>query len=215
MLRARLKLQPSKRPQLYSEPHFHYDPNFFSVGDNTILEGSWTSERYFADIANTIRQDFQFRPEPDAKNSNVFKQIGEGTAVSLHVRRGDYVADKNTQAFFGLTPLEYYRSAVKAMKKQVGELRLFVFSDDIEWCKSNLDLGADTVYVEGNTGKDSFEDMRLMSACQHHIIANSTFSWWGAWLGSNPGKVVIAPKRWFNDLTHDTKDVIPASWQTI
>ncbi len=212
LLRAGLKLGLGTRPELYAEPHFHYDPGFFKQEGNVILDGNWTSERYFAGIAPRIRQDFRFVPRPNAANQATLNMIAGSTAVSLHVRRGDYVADKQTQQSFGLTPLDYYRAATKLMRDRVKTPRLFVFSDDIDWCKGNLDLGKDTVFVEGNTGMASYEDMRLMSACQHHIIANSTFSWWGAWLGANPDKIVIAPKRWFNDLPHDTSDLIPASW---
>jgi Glycosyl transferase family 11 len=214
-LRLKFKTGIGARPELYRESQFHYDAGFRQLGDNLILEGNFTTEKYFRDIATKIREDFQFLPQLNAPNQTTLRQIELTNAVSLHVRRGDYVSDKETGAFFGLTPVQYYKAAYKYILEKVPGAQMFVFSDDIEWCRTNLGLGRETVFVSGNDGPLSYEDMRLMSSCQHHIIANSTFSWWGAWLGANPDKLVVAPKAWFSDPTHNTRDVIPPSWHSI
>ena len=132
--------------------------------------------------------------------------------MSIHVRRGDYVSDAITQEIHGLSPLEYYAAAIQHIAHVAVQPHFFVFSDDPSWVRQNLHIDYPTTYVEHNTADRNYEDLRLMSLCRHHIIANSTFSWWGAWLGSNRAKMVIAPKRWFNTPDKDTRDLIPRSW---
>ena len=129
------------------------------------------------------------------------------------MRRGDYVTNKNASSFHGTKDLGYYKAALKPVLKQTNKPVIFVFSDDPEWCKQNLKFSQNTIYVEGN--KKGSEDMRLMMQCKHNIIANSSFSWWAAWLNQNSDKVVVAPKKWFNDPKIDVSDVIPKSWLKI
>jgi len=196
----------------YLEPHYSFDPAFTSLPDGTQLDGYWQSERYFNDVEATIREDFQFPAIHDPKNIEHLKSIREGISVSMHVRRGDYIANRATNEFHGVAGLDYYREAVQLMEKRVGKARYFVFSDDPAWCRDNLPIPTGGVFVRNNSGSTSYRDMQLMSACSHNIIANSSFSWWGAWLNNNPNKTVIAPKKWFNDESIDTADLIPDSW---
>ena len=127
------------------------------------------------------------------------------------MRRGDYVSNKKTNSMHGVCSLDYYRNAIKTILKRVENPVFFVFSDDIAWVKNNLVIDAPNVFIDHNSCMESYNDMRLMSLCQHHIIANSSFSWWGAWLGTNSNKIVIAPKQWFAH-TKSTDDLIPVAW---
>lgn len=199
---------------LIVEPHFHYWPGIKRVPHNTYLAGYWQSEKYFSDVSETIRADFSFRHPLSNQNADLAGRIGQAMAVSLHIRRGDYLSDPKTYAAHGLCSLEYYRAAVLHVADHVEFPEFFVFSDDIAWAKANLEMDFPCRYVNHNQGTESHNDMRLMSLCKHHIIANSSFSWWGAWLNPCPDKIVIAPRRWFaND--NDVEDLFPAGWVTL
>lgn len=198
----------------YSEPHFHYDPKINEVGSNMYIEGYFQSWKYFSEIRDVIIRDFSFKNEAQGANRAVLKRIkADPYAVSLHIRRGDYVTNESASSFHGLKDMDYYSTALKEIKKKVKKPNVYVISNDPKWCKKNLDLGVPTTIIDNNddiTG--GAEDMRLMRACKHNIMANSSFSWWGAWLNENPDKIVIAPKQWFNDPTVDTSDLIPEEW---
>ncbi len=210
---AREKLQRRLAKQ-YMEPHFHYDKNFVKLSKNTILNGYFQSEKYFNDIREILLQDFSWIKKPEGRNKELLEQIQQdSSSVSMHVRRGDYVSNENAAKFHGLTGVDYYKAAVKELTKHFKMANLYVFSDDPEWCKKNLKFTQQTTYISHNT--DGSEDMRLMKTCRHNIIANSSFSWWGAWLNENPNKIVIAPKQWFSHPESNTKDVIPESWQKL
>lgn len=199
---------------LVVEPHFHYWPGIREVTHNAYLAGYWQSEKYFSDVSETIRADFTFRHPLSEQNAELAGRIAQTTAVSLHVRRGDYVSDSKTNAAHGLCPLEYYRAAVLHMAERIERPEFFVFSDDIAWVKANLKIDFPRRYVDHNQGAESYNDMRLMSLCRHHIIANSSFSWWGAWLNRDPDKIVIAPSRWFANGKR-SEDLLPASWVSL
>ncbi|MBW4890082.1 alpha-1,2-fucosyltransferase [Mucilaginibacter sp. HMF5004] len=199
---------------LYREKKdFHYQPEFFDCNDGSYISGFWQSEKYFLDIADTIRRDFSFKNRPSAANSAWLEKIKACNAVSIHIRRGDYVSVAHTNQLHGTCNLDYYQQAINAISGKVENPVFFCFSDDIEWTKANLKTGAETHYVDCNTTPDSgYQDMRLMSNCKHHIIANSSFSWWGAWLNPDADKVVIAPKKWLNSSDIIVKDLIPDTW---
>lgn len=206
--RARLRRRLAKQ---YTEPHFHYDENFKKLSKNAVLNGYFQSEKYFIDIREILLLDFTWKKKPEGKNQELLEQIQQDpSSVSVHVRRGDYVSNENAAKFHGLTGAEYYKAAVKQILQKVKSPKLYVFSDDPGWCKQNLKFTQPTTYISHNT--DGSEDMRLMKACGHNIIANSSFSWWGAWLNTNPDKVVIGPSRWFSHPESNTKDVIPSTW---
>lgn len=193
------------------EPHFHYWPEIKNVPSDCYLTGYWQSEKYFAEFTDLIRNDFTFKLPMECKNVEIANQINQVNAVSLHVRRGDYVRNTNTTATHGLCSLAYYHAAIQYVAERVEQPEFFVFSDDIAWVRNNLKIDFPCQYVDHNHGLDSYNDMRLMSSCKHHIIANSSFSWWGAWLNPNADKIVVAPKRWFANQT-DTRDLSPQSW---
>lgn len=197
---------------VFREKHYQFDPASLSLSGDVYCDGYWQSERYFSDIEALIRQDFSFRHTPSEPNEKLLRLIRGSDAVSLHVRRGDYVSDKKTNQYHGVCSPTYYQAAFDRIRETVPMPRLFVFSDDATWAKAHLRFDCPIVFVEGNDGEKSYEDMRLMSECRHHIIANSSFSWWGAWLNPRPEKVVIAPKKWFADERIDTSDLIPSGW---
>lgn len=212
---ARFRLGRLAEPRGYiREPGFPYWPGFLALRDGTCLSGYWQSERYFANVADAIRREFALRDVPDAENRRTLDAIRGCEAVAIHVRRGDYVASVRTGSYHGVAALEYYQAAVARMLSTARDPVFFVFSDDSAWVEANLRVAAPTVYVTHNGGPRDYEDLRLMSACRHHIIANSTFSWWGAWLAEAPGQRVIAPRQWFRS-GPDTRDLIPARWERL
>lgn len=193
------------------EPCFNYWDGIKHVQSDCYLTGYWQSEKYFLNFAGQIRDDFSFSPLLEKQNADLAKEITSSNAVSLHVRRGDYINISKNVATYETCSLEYYRTAIQSVTERVKNTRFFVFSDDIDWVKSNLKIDYPCIYVDHNQGAESYNDMRLMSMCQHHIIANSSFSWWGAWLNPSTDKIVVAPKRWFSKETN-TQDLIPQSW---
>lgn len=198
-------------PSLVVEPHFNYWPGIRGVSRNAYLLGYWQTERYFSEAAETIRTDFAFREPLSAKNKELTERISQTIAISLHVRRGDYVSDPKANAAHGLCSLDYYRAAVRHIAEHIDRPEFFIFSDDIGWVKENLKIDFPCWHVDHNLGAESYNDMRLMSLCRHHIIANSSFSWWGAWLNPSPNKTVIAPKRWFSRETN-AEDIFSFGW---
>ena len=166
------------------------------VGD--YFSGFWQDERYFQDIANVLRKELQVITPPSEENKLILQEIKMTNSVALHVRRGDYISHpSNLNAFAACSP-NYYIEAMKFLEVKIaGPLRYFVFSDDIIWVRLNIELPKNVVFVDINNDQTSYEDLRLMSNCAHNIIANSTFSWWGAWLNANVQKMVIAPRKWY------------------
>lgn len=197
---------------VFSEKQFNFDRNVQRVKPDTFIEGFFQSEMYFKCIEGVLREDFKFEKLPDENNRKVLSMINSGISVSLHIRRGDYVEKKRYKDSYAECSLDYYMRAIKYFEKRFPDFTVFVFSDDMDWVKKNLKLPCKCVYVSHNKGEKSYEDLRLMSSCTHNIIANSTFSWWGAWLNPNNGKIVIAPKKWFNDDNIVQTDIIPEGW---
>ncbi len=197
---------------LYSEPHVEFDQGLFELEPNTYIEGFFQSQIYFGLIKDFISADFRFKNPPSGINKEFADKIANCNSVSLHIRRGDYVQKKRYQDMFAHCSLDYYRHAVDYIAEHCQNPTIFVFSDDINWARENLKLPYECVYVSHNSGKNSYEDMRLMSLCDHNIIANSSFSWWGAWLNKNPYKIVIAPQWWYSDKTIVQTDIIPQEW---
>ena len=210
-------LRPLQRYHVVKEKHFHFDPAVLRLRGSLYLEGYWQSEKYFADHRDVIRADFQVRSPPDAFNAEMAQRIraAGANAVSLHIRRGDYITNPSANAFHGACEPAYYHAALEALAAHGVQPMVFVFSDDPEWARANLALQVPSTFVVQKDPARSFEDLRLMTLCSHHVIANSTFSWWGAWLGHNPHKRVVAPARWFRGSDWDTRDLIPSTWQRL
>lgn len=180
---------------------------FLSHHWGTIYKGFWQSEKFFLPIETRIRSAFSFQEEKlndRTKEAAVF--LKNSNSVSVHIRRGDYLQHTDV---FGLCTKEYYEKALSFIKDNVENPIFFFFSDDIEWAKQNIKC-ENARYVTWNHGEESWQDMYLMSQCKHNIIANSSFSWWGAWLNINTEKIVVAPKQWFHD--RNNYDILPKKW---
>jgi hypothetical protein len=197
------------------ERHFHFDPDVLTLSDGVCLEGYWQSERYFSDASDRVRKEFSFRNPPAGRNAEIINEMAACNAVSLHVRRGDYVTNPAANATHGVCPLDYYYRAIDYIRERVSNPFFFLFSDDPKWVREDLEFDGSSTVIDHNDPDAGYEDLRLMSHCQHHIIANSSFSWWGAWLNPNLNKIVVAPDRWFSDETQDTSDLIPATWMRL
>jgi hypothetical protein len=185
-----------------------YDENISKL-TNAYLKGYWQCEQYFLDAADVIRRDFTFPHSLDDNNMALIERMQQCNAVGLHIRRGDYQqAGRNWAA-----PLSYYQNAIAFIRNKIPDPCFFIFSDSPAWVAENIQL-ENSVFINHNTGKQSFVDMQLMSCCQHNIIANSSFSWWAAWLNKNENKMVVAPTPWMPGM-EGTRDIIPAGWHTI
>lgn len=208
------RLLPLRKSTVKENADMRFTPSVLSDEQSAYYLGYWQTEKYFKDIRPHILEAFRFPSiKPGSRNEAIIDEIGSKNVISVHVRRGDYVKIGNTQ---GICTLDYYRKALELMKEKTEPEMFLVFSDDISWCRDNIarflgDIPA--VYVDWNKGENSFRDMQLMSRCRHNIIANSSFSWWGAWLNSNPDKIVIIPSRWMNG--GGWVDIVPDSWHTI
>lgn len=194
------------------EKNFSFDSDFLNTSFQVYMEGFWQSEKYFLDIADILRQEFTLK----YPQSLVFQQISElisnNFSVSLHIRRGDYVQNQDANLFHGTCNLDYYKCAIEYICDRISQPYFFVFSDDPVWVVENLNINFSMHLVSQNNSFHDYEELDLMRQCKHHIIANSSFSWWAAWLNSKADKIVVTPKRWFMSDEYDTKDLIPDTW---
>jgi hypothetical protein len=202
------------RKKICEVSNFVLQPEVLSTHGDILLWGYWQNEKYFNDIISEVRAAFTFKQPLSGAAADIAKEIASGNSVSLHVRRGDYVAFKNVEGLMGKTDTSYYDRAVAYMAEYVKNPHFFIFSDDIAWCKENIKLSFPAIYIDRSSeGPKSAFHLQLMSLCKHNIIANSTFSWWGAWLNSNAEKIVVAPEQWYAGKDSASgKDIIPATW---
>lgn len=199
-------------PLYIVERNYRFERSVLQGPDHVFLVGFWQSEKYFIDSQMAIRKDFSFKESPTCSNAEIIRKIEDCCSVALHVRRGDYATEPRTNRVHGLCSREYYEKAVQRILVEFPEAAFFVFSDDPVWARANLSFDRPANYVDHNDQGHAWEDLRLMAHCRHHIIANSSFSWWGAWLATEPNKRVIAPRQWFADPEQDDHDIIPTSW---
>jgi len=219
LARARLpKLAPSGHH--YREPHFHYDPAFEALGPTASLFGYFQSERYFSSIVKTLRDRFSPREPFSAKAAEFLNQIENSRLpVSVHVRRGDYL-NPGTAEVHGILGEAYYREAIARIESAFGDgAEFFVFSDDPVAAEQLLHFVPKSrlTHARGDPERP-WEDMALMARCRHHIIANSSFSWWGAWLNPSSDKLIIAPREWFTPAELkklNTADLYPRGWNLV
>jgi len=185
----------------------------------SFFEGSWNNEKYFRDIADSIKHEFTLKNKLGTDAEKIENELirlkvsKDKKTVSIHVRRGDYISNPYASEQHNIVTMDYYHKALSYLTSKIPKenLKVYIFSDDIDWVKENLILvGYDIEYVAGHI--HDYEELHLMSLCDHNIIANSSFSWWGAWLNRNPEKIVIAPEKWIRNPYINTKDVCPPEW---
>lgn len=200
---------------ILKEKRFSFDPSVLEAKANIYLEGYWQSEKYFAEIRDILLREFAFKYEQDAKSRGIANQIQKTESVSLHIRRGDYVHDPLTNKIHGLCSFDYYKKAVNYINQKIPNCHFYIFSDDHSWVRENFKLDYPVTMVDHNNASRNYEDLRLMSLCRHNVIANSSFSWWGAWLNGNMDKIVIAPRKWFGTdrlRSRIMDDLLPRGW---
>jgi Glycosyl transferase family 11 len=201
------------RFRIFSEAGFAFDETVLSLHDWTYLRGNFQSPLYFVDQETTLRRDLAFVAPMDAANHAVADEIAGTMAVSLHIRRGDYVTNPRANRVHGTVDLDFYARAAELIASRCDSTpTFFVFSDDPAWVAENLKLRFAVRPVVHNHPERGTEDLRLMALCAHHIVANSSFSWWGAWLNPASDKIVVAPRGWFRDPTKDVGALMPPEW---
>jgi len=195
--------------KIYHESGLDYNSDFTSQRGNLVIDGYWQSEKYFSNISTSVRNDFDFKHALNKGAAINLAEINKSNSISAHIRRSDYVSNTNANKTHGLCSVDYYQKAIKYIAAKTIKPHIFIFSDDIPWCRENLHFPHPTTYISNNK---NWEDLKLMSACKHNVIANSSFSWWGAWLNENKNKLVIAPSKWFADIQINPKDRFPKDW---
>ncbi|SHG24213.1 alpha-1,2-fucosyltransferase [Dysgonomonas macrotermitis] len=189
-----------------------YDNRFEKISKNSTLFGYFQNEKYFKAFSDVLRNDFEFIVPIDEKNSKIIEEMASKESISVHIRRGDYL---NPNVNLALLDISYYQKAIAYIAEKRENPHFYIFSDDMNWVKGNLELqNINHTFIDWNEGEDSFRDMQLMSLCSHNIIANSSFSWWGAWLNKNRDKIVIAPSIWYkaDKNNNPPEGFIPEGW---
>lgn len=196
----------------FKEKGMNFNNEFQDLSGDVFLDGYWQSEKYFSEIRDILHEEFQLKDKEEL--TRVFPKELEGSdSVSIHIRRSDYITNPTAANVLGFIGIEYYKKAIDYIRGKIQNPKFFVFSDDISWVKKNLDTGVNSYYMEGNP---DHIDLSLMNLCKNNIIANSSFSWWGAYLNLNPEKIVIAPKNWFKDSkNYSSLDLIPNTWMQL
>ena len=205
---------PLNKRSYYREKKFSFDEKVLRLGSNVYLKGYFQSEKYFLPAKEIIKQEFRVKHEVISNVNEFANKINNEQSVAVHIRRGDMRSDNITSEYHGVLPVDHYQKCIDIIRSKVPGPVFYFFSDDIDWVKTHLQI-PEAIYVSNNMTKTHIEDLYLMSQCKHNIIANSSFSWWGAWLNDNPGRIVLAPKKWFNEGPEDIQDLIPGGWITI
>ncbi len=193
-------------------PTFAFYPEFFAQPDGTCLDGMFQSEKFFAPVSDLLRLHFSFRYPPQPEVEAVAARIRSGPSAAVHFRRGDYTRNPQFAAEIGVLGPGYYAQAVRALRAKSPAAKLYIFSDDIEAVAQEFRPEGPHEFVRCVRPWHAFDKIRLMSLCDHLAIANSTFSWWAAWLNPAPDKLVLAPDPWFARSPHDSRDLVPAGW---
>lgn len=199
---------------LYIEPKFEYSPiPGNACSPERYLVGFFQSQNYFKDCVDDIRAIFDTSKLISSSGKSLFAEIVSQPSICLNVRRGDFVNNPRSASFHGAMDASYYIEAVKRLRQESGATAVFTFSDDIDWCASELGVINDIQFVGHDfAGLHFGEYLALMSACQYFVIPNSTFGWWAAWLSKAPPQQIIVPKAWFRDSAVDVSDLLPAEW---
>lgn len=189
---------PKHKRKLYRESDWWaFEPEACKVSDNTYLYGYWQHNLYYKSVPNFIFDELSLKDTAECDNYEVFDQVKQDdNSVSLHIRRGDYITDKEANQLMGTLPVSYYEEAIAYLKTKIKAPSFYVFSDDLDWARDHLDKSNQLTFVDIDGGQKDYLELDLMSKCRHNIIANSSFSWWGGFLNRNPNKIVISPAQW-------------------
>ncbi len=196
----------------FREKGFDFDSALLEQRAPVYIEGYWQSYKYFEKFSGLIRSELTPGQPPQGKNLDLAQHIARENSVSVHVRRGDYVSNPVASSLHGFVGLAYYEQVLNRISGEIDSPHFFVFSDDLPWARANLKFPGEVTFVDHNSGAAAYEDMRLMSLCKHHVMANSSFSWWAAWLGWTPGKKVFYPANWFSSKLHNVSSLNPPEW---
>jgi hypothetical protein len=199
--------------EIFDEPHFHYSSKILNISNQCFLRGYWQSESYFNEYIKDIKNIYKFNLILKDENLKLINDITNSKSVSLHIRRGDFLLKKNKNHLVDLN--KYYSISINRVSKNLDNPKFFIFSDDPNWVYKNFPIKSNYKIINCNKGTNSFLDMYLMSQCKTNIIANSSFSWWGAWLNNNENKIIFAPKNWFNDKSINTNSLYPNTWNLV
>lgn len=210
--RLGLRLPSAPPANWHCPPTFTFYPAFFAQPDNTYLQGMFQSEQFFAPVANQLRQHFSFRYPAPPEVAALAQRIASGPSAAVHFRRGDYARNPTFAKEIGVLDLAYYRRAVRLLRERSPDATLYVFSDDIEAVAREFTPEGPHEFVRCVKPWHAYDKIRLMSLCDHIAIANSTFSWWAAWLNPSPAKLVIAPDPWFLHPVENSRDIVPSAW---
>lgn len=194
--------------------YFKYDDSIMKVKPPLYLDGYWQSYKYFENIRHCLLNEITPKIDGAPSYSQLETLIKKSkNSIAVHVRRGDYITSESASKVHGALAIDYYKNAINEIKKKTETQTFFFFSDEINWVKENLGNHENYNYIEPNCNQESaIQELYLMSLCKDFIIANSTFSWWGAWLGTNKDKIVIFPKKWMANLNSVNTDLIPKDW---
>jgi hypothetical protein len=208
-LRRYAELLP-KGGNWHNQKQFHFYPEFFDLPDGCVIDGTFQSEKFFAPVAKILKKHFGFRFSPSVRVAQMAAEIVNCKAVAVHFRRGDLVSNpkyQNTQSPLGV---DYYNQAFEEIRARVSSPKYFIFSDDITYAKESGICPDGAIFVDCVGDWNSYDALRLMTLCKHFVIANSTFSWWGAWLSENKEKTVVRSDPWFANMPDkDTRDLCP------
>lgn len=199
---------------IFKETSLAFDRNFFSCLNDVYLIGYWQCEKYFEDIEDFIKSEISLKEKLDTQNEEILRKIENTESICVHIRNGDYFFDSTVRKNIGVCPIEYYYTAIGKILREVDNPHFFIFSDNIEWVKQNLKIQHPHTYVS-DINKKSYVDLYLMSRCKHFIIANSSFSWWGAWLSDTKNKIVYAPTPWCKNPLYNPVDIHSTDWRKI
>ncbi|MBK2027220.1 alpha-1,2-fucosyltransferase [Allofrancisella guangzhouensis] len=198
-----------KSKKYIKQKELEFDPAYLKLSEG-YFSGYWQSEKYFKNVEDILRHHFKF-PALDIRNQEFINNLDHKNTISIHVRRGDYV---NHPDYQNICTLEYYKKGINYFLENYENCHFVIFSNEITWCRKNLKI-SNVSYVDWNNNDDCYKDMQLMSLCNHNIIANSSFSWWGAWLNDNKHKTVISPTKWVNQNFINPNDICPPQWTRI
>ena len=197
---------------IYNEQQFSFDKDVLAISPPFLLNGHWQSEKYFSGISEKVVEIFGTPNNLSDQSCLMIDQIADANAICVHIRRGDYVTNTVASETHGVCDIEYYQDGIQQIAKNLSQPHCFIFSDDIEWARANLLTNIPMTFVDFNGPNEAHQDLWLMAACKHFVIANSSLSWWGAYLGRHPGKQVIDQKHWFRDKALNTSDLYLADW---